>query len=75
MGPRVALGRVYLSSIFFCIIGHLLCNILFYMVFGHKRVLPVCEHNQPTMIQSTIFLSPLNQVSPTRPAVLILTAV
>ncbi len=50
----------------------------FYMVFGHKCVLAVCEHNHPTMIKIhplLIFQSPLNQVSFTRPAILILSAV
>ncbi len=48
------------------------------MVFGHKYVLAMCEHNHPTIIKIhplLIFESPLNQVSLTRPAVLILTAV
>ncbi len=39
------------------------------MVFGHKYVLAMCE------IHRLIFESPLNQVSLTGPAVLILTAV
>ncbi len=58
--------------------GHLLCKIHFYMVFGHKCVLAVCEHDHPTMIKIhpfLIFQSPLNQVSLTRPAVFIVTSV
>ncbi len=31
--------------------GHPLWKIHFYMVFGHKCVLAVCEHKHPTMIQ------------------------
>ncbi len=53
-------------------------KIHFYMVFGHKCVLAVCEHNHPKVIQMhplLSFQSPVNQVSLTRPAVLILTAV
>ncbi len=45
------------------------------MVFGHKCVLAVCEHNHPTMLIHPLqifFESPLNQVCLTRPSVLIL---
>ncbi len=58
--------------------GHLFSKIHFYMVFGHKCVLAVCEHNHPTIINIhplLMFESPLNQVSLTRPVVLTLTAV
>ncbi len=58
--------------------GHLLCKIHFYMVFGHKCVLAVCEHIHTTMIKIyplLIFESPLIQFSLTRPAVLTFTAV
>ncbi len=36
----------------YCFKGHLLCKIHFYMVFGHKCALAVCEHNHDTMIKN-----------------------
>ncbi len=42
---------VYVKQYTFIFKGHLLCKIHFYMVFGHKCVLAVCEHNHPTMIK------------------------
>ncbi len=39
---------------------HLLCKILFYMLFEHKCVLAVCVYNNPIMIKNTFFLIPIN---------------